>query len=187
MHIKPYFTLLFFSISLVVFIFEQFLPLENLEFTPAYAFKKPWTFVTSIFLHADFIHLFYNMFALLLFGSHLEQKIKRKDYFILFFSTGIMGNLAYLLTDFNSNIPAVGASGAIYGIVGALAIIYPSLIVWVSAMPMPIIFLAIIWIVSNFVGLFVPSNIGYQAHLAGIFLGMVYGYIIKKKGTYFKD
>jgi membrane associated rhomboid family serine protease len=63
-------------------------------------------------------------------------------------------------------------------------VLYPALIVWVGYVPMPMIFAAIFWIVLNFLGLFTPSNIAYQAHLAGIFFGILYGYSIKKKEAF---
>ena len=182
---KPRLTFAFIFISIIVFFLQPLLFFRYLEFVPAYAFSRPWSFVTSIFLHANFTHLFFNMFALFVFGSYLEVRIKKFDFLILFFLSGISGNFAYLLTDINSTIPAVGASGAIYGILGALAIIYPALIVWVGYVPMPMIFAAVFWIILNFLGLFIPSNIAYQAHLAGIFIGIFYGYRIKKRG-YFK-
>jgi len=174
-------TFAFIIISIIAFFFQPFSFFDYLSFTPAYAFSRPWTFVTSIFLHANFAHLFFNMFALFMFGTYLELRIRKIDFLVLFFISGIVGNFAYYLTDFNSRIPAVGASGAIYGILGALAVLYPALIVWVGYVPMPMIFAAIFWIVLNFLGLFTPSNIAYQAHLAGIFFGILYGYSIKKK------
>jgi len=183
---KPRLTLTFIFISIIAFLFQPLSFFKYLAFVPAYAFSRPWSFVTSIFLHANFAHLFFNMFALFVFGSYLESRIKKIDFLLLFFLSGISGNFAYLFTDINSSIPAVGASGAIYGILGALAIIYPALIVWVGYIPMPIIFAVVFWIILNFVGLFIPSNIAYQAHLAGIFVGIFYGHKIKKKGTYFK-
>jgi hypothetical protein len=183
---KPQFTLAFILISIITFFFEPILPLEYLEFTPVYALERPWTFITSIFLHADLAHLFFNMIALFFFGTYLEARIRRRDFLTLFFIAGILGNFAYLFTDTRSTIPAVGASGAIYGIMGALAIIYPLLMVWVSYVPMPMIIAVIFWAILNFLGLFTPSNIGYQAHLAGIFIGIFYGYRIRKSGNYFK-
>jgi membrane associated rhomboid family serine protease len=183
---KPRLTLTFIFISIIAFFFQPLPFFKYLAFVPAYAFSRPWSFVTSIFLHANFAHLFFNMFAHFDFVSYLEVRIRKDDFLILIFLAGIFVNFAYLLTNVNATIPAVGASGAIYGILGALAIIYPTLVVWVGYVPMPMIFAAIFWIILNFLGLFTPSNIAYQAHLAGIFVGIFYGHKIKKKGTYFK-
>jgi len=183
---EPSLTFTFIFISILAFFIQPLPFLSYLEFVPAYALSRPWSFITSIFLHANFAHLFFNMFALFVFGSYLEVRIRKIDFLILFFLAGIFGNFAYLLTNVNGTIPAVGASGAIYGILGALAIIYPTLVVWVGYVPMPMIFAAIFWIILNFFGLFTPSNIAYQAHLAGIFVGIVFGYWIKRRGAYFK-
>jgi hypothetical protein len=168
--------------------------LQDLSFVPAHAFQKPWTFVTSIFLHGDifpigeggevhkdFTHLIWNMFALFLFGIFLEPRIGRRRFLIIFFSAGILGNFAYLITSFNSTIPAVGASGAIFGILGSLAVLYPTLIVWIGFAPMPMIVAALIWTVTSILGLFVPGSIAHEAHLAGLIAGALYGIYLRKK------
>lgn len=151
-------------------------------FTPAYAFSMPWTFVTSIFLHAGFTHLLFNMFALFIFGIYLESRIKPRDFLLIFFLAGIIGNFGYMLTAGNSTTPGIGASGAIYGIMGALAALVPFAVVYVWGMvPMPMILLAIVWTVTEVLGLFYPSNIARGAHLGGLFLGVIYGLYLKSK------
>jgi membrane associated rhomboid family serine protease len=167
---------------ILVFILEH--PLDLLEyfsFIPKYAFSHPWTFFTSIFLHANLSHLFYNMLALFFFGLYLEKLVSRKIYLLIFFSSGFFGNLLFLLTSFNSSIPAVGASGAIYGIIGALAALRPYAIVYVYFTPMPLIVMAFLWALISFVGIFVPSNIAHAAHLSGLVSGYAVGYIVKKR------
>lgn len=121
------------------------------------------------------------MFALIMFGNYLELRIGSKKYLTVFFLAGICGNLAYWITDPKGLIPAVGASGGIYGIIGALSIIQPELMVYVGYVPMPIIVAAILWALISFVGMFTPSNIAHQAHLAGLIVGALYGYWLRKK------
>ena len=88
-------------------------------------------FVTSIFLHANLSHLFFNMFALFFVGIYLERMVGRRTFFTIFLTSGIIGNLGYLVTASNPQVPAIGASGAVYGVMGALAVIAPFLLVYV--------------------------------------------------------
>ncbi|MCD6371753.1 MAG: rhomboid family intramembrane serine protease [Candidatus Aenigmarchaeota archaeon] len=172
-------------VCIIVFVFQ--LTIEEFDllfsFIPAMAIKQPWRFITSIFMHADPAHLFLNMFALLTFGNYLELKIKPKKFLLVFFASGILGNLAYFLTSPTSSIPAVGASGAIFGIIGTLAILYPHLIVYFFYVPMPLVFAAFFWTLISIVGMFIPSQIAHQSHLAGLLFGMIYGYYLKKKAS----
>jgi membrane associated rhomboid family serine protease len=179
---KARWTMTFIAICVATFFLEAFFPLSELfAFTPSYAFEEPWTFITSIFLHADIMHLFFNMFALFMFGLYLETRVKERQFLSIFFAAGIAGNIAYWLTSPMGMIPAVGASGAIYGIMGMLAVLYPGLIVYVLYMPMPMIFAAVLWFLLEFTGMFTPSNIAHQAHLAGLVLGALYGFYVRKQ------
>lgn len=170
-----------------VFYFLEYLPYftEMLYFIPNRAFERPWTFVTSVFLHADFSHLFFNMFGLLMFGLYLERRISRRDYIIIFLIAGIVGNFGYMLTSWDKNIPAVGASGAIYGIMGCLAILEPYATVYVGYLPMPMIVAAFFWALIEFIGIFIPGNIAHGSHLFGLIVGIVFG-IYRRKNLYKK-
>lgn len=151
-------------------------------FTPAYAFERPWTFITSMFLHADITHLFFNMFALFVFGLPLERIIGSQRFIVLYFLSGILGSIGYILTSSNPFIPAIGASGAIYGVMGTLAMLMPNAMVFIFGLvPMPMFMAVIFWTLSEFLGLFAPSNIANGAHLGGLFLGLVYGYYLRKQ------
>lgn len=179
---KPRWTFIFIALCIVVFFAELILPIvEQFAFVPARAFGQPWTFVTSIFLHAGVDHLFFNMFALFMFGIYLESRITERQFLILFFAAGIMGNFAYMLMSPYGTIPAVGASGAVYGIMGMLAILQPGLMIYVFYMPMPMIFAAALWTITEFFGLFTPGNIAHEAHLAGIIVGALFGWWVRKR------
>lgn len=177
-------TFTFFIIALIVF----FIQLTNIfdwrlfAFTPAFALQMPWTFITSIFLHASLVHLFFNMFALLMFGIVLESRIGSKNFLRIFFIAGILGSIGYLLTARNPLIPAVGMSGAIYGIMGSLAMIMPGSIVFLGGFfPMPLIFAVFFWGISDFLGLFTPTGIAHGAHIAGLFVGILYGLYLRRQ------
>ncbi len=179
----PKWTMRLISFCVLVFFVDLIFPIWPVfAFTPVQAFSQPWTFITSIFLHADFEHLFFNMFALFIFGLYLESRVTEKQFLIIFFASGILGNFAYWLTAPLSTVPAIGASGAIYGIMGMLAILYPGLVVYFFGVaPMPMIFAAAVWFIMEFTGMFVPSNIAHEAHLAGLILGVLYGLYIRRE------
>ena len=155
--------------------------LQYFAFTPILALKMPWTFVTSIFLHAGFTHIFFNMLALFSFGPYLERKLGSKNFLVLYFLSGIVGNLLFMLLSLRPEIPAVGASGAIFGILGALAVLEPALVIFVGFVPMPIWMATIFWVILEGLGAFDPANpIGSAAHLGGLFFGMAFALYYKK-------
>ncbi|MCX8189462.1 MAG: rhomboid family intramembrane serine protease [Nitrososphaeria archaeon] len=179
---KPIWTYIFILACVVMFILQNLTQYWiYLAFFPYYAFKMPWTFITSIFLHADFEHLLFNMIALFFFGLGLENIVGRKLFAIIFIISGIIGNLGYLIADPFSSIPGIGASGAIYGIVGTLVILTPFRRVFLYGLfPIPLILLVILWALIDFAGLFSPSTIAHSAHLAGLIIGILFGLYLRK-------
>jgi len=174
---RPKFTFIFILVILLFFLYQLASDSWiNLAFFPAFAFYEPWTFITSIFLHADFLHLFFNLFALFFFGIYLERVIGSGSFAALFILSGIVGNLGYLLTSSDPYIPAIGASGAIYGIIGTLAVIAPSLLVYIYGfIPVPMALAAAIWALIDIAGLSMPTGIAHGAHLGGMIVGLIYG------------
>lgn len=90
---------------------------------------------------------------------------------MFFFISGIFANLVSVFF-YNSSL---GASGAIFGIIGCLVILRPKMVVWAFSMPMPLFLAAILWVIGDFLGIFVPSNTANIAHLSGIALGFIFG------------
>ena len=136
-----------------------------------------WRFLTAVFLHGGVGHLFLNLFALVLFGSILEKLISGRRFLIVFFASGILANLVSV----NFYGSSLGASGAIFGVIGALVVVRPMLPVWAFGMPMPMIFAGLVWAVIDVVGTigFLAGNpidnTGNIAHLSGMFFGFVFG------------
>lgn len=163
----------------VVWIFQQIIPSLTDEFAlnSSDVFSKPWTLVTYIFLHGSFDHLFYNMFALVLFGLILERVIGGKKFLITFFISGVVAGIGSVLFYTSS----IGASGAIYGIIGVLGFLRPRMAVWSFGFPLPMIAAVILWAAGDLIGLFTPSDlIGHAAHLFGLAFGLAYGIYLKK-------
>lgn len=90
----------------------------NPVFDP-YGLLEPWRYVTSIFLHAGWQHLLYNMFSILVFAPPLERLLRPWKYALFYLLAGILGNVFSAAVNFGSEHAAVGASGAVYGIFGA--------------------------------------------------------------------
>ncbi len=157
--------------------------------TPNLVIAQPWTLVTAMFLHGDWTHIFFNMFALYMFGPYLEYKIGGKRFLLLYFTAGIIGNIGYALLSPSAFIPGLGASGAIYGIMAALAMLEPNLEVYLFFItPLPLWIVMFFWALVNLWGtLSLAGGIGYSAHLAGGLAGGGYGYWLKKKNAKLLD
>ena len=136
-----------------------------------------WTLLTAIFLHGGVVHLLYNLFALALFGSVLEHIIGSRKFLVLFFVSGLAASLASL--PFYTRV--LGASGAIFGILGMLAILRPKLIVWLYHLPMPMIIALFVWAIGDMIGIFIPSETANIAHLGGLAVGVVMGICYRKE------
>lgn len=136
-----------------------------------------WRLFTPIFFHADPIHLFSNMVALLFFGATVENNrvISKFQYLIIYFASGIIGNLFSLLL-LPLNTISLGASGAIFGLLGVA-------FVMIATDYQPLLFFALFYLVFFIAYSFTPG-INYWAHLFGLLGGMFFGYLFytrKKK------
>ena len=134
-----------------------------------------WRFATAIFLHGSLPHLLYNLFALILFGIILEKIIGSNKFLIVFFVSGILANVVSV----NFYPVSLGASGAIMGIIGCLAIVKPFMSVWAFGMIMPMSVAAVLWIAGDVIGVFVPDNVGHIAHISGVVFGAIFGIIFR--------
>ncbi len=140
------------------------------------ASERPWTIITSMFAHVDPNHLMYNMLALVLFGIILESIVDTDKFVIIYFTAGLAAGITSILF-----YPVtLGASGAIFGVLGTLAVLRPRMPVYVSFVPMPMIFAALAWAAGDMIGLFVPSQIASAAHLTGLAIGLLAGVILRK-------
>jgi membrane associated rhomboid family serine protease len=162
---------------LAIFILQLIVPGLTDMFTLTQAsFHEPWRFLTAIFFHASLPHLLYNLFALILFGLILENLIGPRKFLTLFLGAGILANLISV----NFYPASLGASGAIFGIIGCLAILRPRMMVWAFSLPMPMVIASILWAAGDLLNVVMPySNTGSLAHLAGLFVGLVVGVFLR--------
>lgn len=156
----------------------------NFGLIPSLVLDEPWRIVTSMFLHGDLWHLFMNMLALYFFGMYVEQIIDEKNLIKLYFAGGIAGSLFYTLFAFISpftplNSVVVGASGALFAVGGALAVLRPNIQVIIFPFPVPMP-MWIAEIIIFFIVSFFP-NVAWQGHLGGLIAGILFGYYYKKR------
>ncbi|GAB4330536.1 MAG: rhomboid family intramembrane serine protease [Calditrichia bacterium] len=136
-----------------------------------------WQFVTYMFLHGSFGHIFFNMFALWMFGSELERTWGTREFLKFYFLTGISAGLFSALTSWGSVIPTIGASGAIYGILAAFALFFPDRYVYLYFLfPIKMKYLALILGLLEFFSAYGQSHSGiaHTAHLGGMVVGFFY-------------
>ena len=163
---------------------------RSVYLSPEYS-PQLYTLFTSMFLHGGFLHIFGNMFIFLFLGMAFEQRIGGKKFLIIYLITGVVGALTHSILDLGSWIPLVGASGAIFGIMGAFAYSYPRDEI-VMPIPIGIMFItrikvmyavvifgimetAIVWWET---GVGQQSNTAHFAHLGGLISGFILAAIL---------
>ncbi len=135
---------------------------------------EAWRLLTSVFLHSSFVHLAMNMISLYFLGSFAEATFGRGRFLALYFISGIAGGLAYLYFG-TFTAPAVGASGAIFGLLGG--VFGFALRRGTFSLQNPIISqLLILTAINLFLGATIP-NVSNTAHIGGLVGGLVYGWL----------
>lgn len=138
---------------------------------------RPWTVFTSLFLHASFGHILGNMITLYFFGKNLQLLIGSKGFLIVYFIGGLLGSLMYMLLASPLSI-AIGASGAVFAVGGALTVMRPKLRVIIFPVPVPVPLWAAV--IGGFVILSFLPNVAWQAHLGGLAFGLGMGYHFRR-------
>jgi membrane associated rhomboid family serine protease len=153
-----------------------------LGLAPASFLARPWTIVTNLFIHGSIWHILGNMITLYFFGSFLCRLIGVKKILLIYFGGGILGNILYLLLAPSPFSIAIGASGAIFALAGVLVVMMPNLRVMLYfIVPLPLWVVVLVFFV---LWSFIPG-IAWQAHLGGLVLGLVAGYIFRRRGHYY--
>jgi len=178
-------TLILIFLCLIGFVFPIFFVTDLDAFRNEFGFSgknlltKPWVLITSIFLHADIVHLLSNVFILLFFGMAVEAELGKK-MLLIFFLGAVAGDLLSLLV-YPFDIISIGASAGIFALIGVGILVRPfDFSFYPFIMPIPLAFLGILYAVYNIYGFIVEpaSQISYIAHFGGLFVGMYYGFQI---------
>jgi len=136
---------------------------------------RPYQLVTHMFLHGGYLHILFNMYALWMFGSVLERIWGPKRFLIFYLACGLVAGLAQML--FVSGGPAIGASGAIMGLLAAFAYTFPNTEFFIIPIPFPIkakymaAIYAAIDLFSGFSGS--TDHVAHFAHLGGLAMGFI--------------
>lgn len=178
----------FIGFSILIYLNQNFIDYIALKPSNILQGKYLWTFLTSMFMHSGFFHIFVNMLSLFFVGGLVERILGPKRYLLFYIASGLFAGIVFVLSAFlipaELNAYAVGASGAIFALVGALMIVTPNLPVYIMFIPIPIkmkyaapIMLFALWLIS--LGLSVP--IGNMAHLGGLIFGLFFGIYLRIK------
>lgn len=147
--------------------------------------------VTSMFVHADFFHLLGNLIVLLAFALPFEERIGHRAFLGLYLAAGLVGALSQVGAYWGDTMRLMGASGAVFGVIGAFAAIYPRLVV---PLPLPLMFIMIFVRMRVMVGAAIFGglqllylaflspfdNTAYMAHIGGLVGGLVIAAILIK-------
>ncbi|MDD2352403.1 MAG: rhomboid family intramembrane serine protease [Candidatus Caldatribacteriota bacterium] len=132
------------------------------------------TIVSSMFMHGSFVHLFGNMLYLWIFGNNIEDYLGKIKFTIFYFLSGIFAAFTQILISPQSQVPMIGASGAVAGVLGAYFILFPKSRIttliffgfFIRLIKMPALFVLGIWIIFQL--LYGFSNISLQGADAGV-------------------
>jgi len=133
-----------------------------------------------MFVHIDFMHFFFNMYALLMFGIMLERTLGSREFLLFYFVTGTLGGVVcYLISMLtgNMNIAIIGASGAIYAMLFLTSVMFPSgriLLFFVIPLKMPVAVLVfiVLEVCSQILG--TSTGIAHLAHLSSMLIAWLY-------------
>jgi membrane associated rhomboid family serine protease len=154
------------------------------------SFKRgyAWQSVTYMFLHGGPWHLFLNMLALTVFGTELERVIGSWRFIALYLVCGILGGIGWILLSCNGLGVCIGASGSVFGVIGAFAAIFPRrqitlLVFFVLPVTLRAGMLAVVLAVTTVASLMLgDGNVAHAAHLAGGVAGYAYGLRFMRRG-----
>lgn len=181
---RPWLLMGLVAVLVAVFLAQLNAPTLTAAFAlvPNLAFgSQPVGFVTHIFLHAGAMHLLGNLYFMWIFGDNLEDAWGPLGFAMLFFACGLVGGMLHVAMDPNSGTPMVGASGAISGLMGAYAVMFPRVQVWVVWFFIRFKF-GMLWYLALRVMLDVVGAIGgtggvaWFAHVGGFATGALVAY-----------
>ena len=196
----PYITVTIIVLNAVAWFFELSMGERQLtEFLYFYgvvpaAFSWP-TLITSMFLHGSWSHVIGNMWYLWIFGDNVEDRLGHGRFIVFYLLCGMAAAIGQIVMDPSSELPTIGASGAIAGVMGAYFVLYPqsrvlTLIPWIfiQIVEIPAIVLLGFWFLMQFLSagaIAVTASthgggVAFAAHVAGFVVGMVGVFVFRK-------
>lgn len=143
--------------------------------------RKLWTLLTSIFLHGGIAHLLGNAYFLFTLGDNTETALGRFRFARLFLVSGVIGSIAQAILADHPNVPVVGASGAIAGVLGAYVILFPRVklyqVLFFVRFRISVIWYGLAWVAFNaYMALAHQPHVAWMAHVAGFITGLLLAY-----------
>ncbi|MFA5013519.1 MAG: rhomboid family intramembrane serine protease [Candidatus Paceibacterota bacterium] len=172
-------------------VFFFFYTFQNLDtYVSLFGFKpsdiwdgRIYTIFTAMFLHFNLLHILGNMLFLWVFGENLESRLGGIRFLIFYLVCGVIAALSYAFFTSSADIPVIGASGAISGVLGGYLILFPGnkiksivplIIIW-TLISIPAVIFIIVWFLLQFFSLY--SNqadmVAYSAHIGGFIAGLI--------------
>jgi len=205
-----YVTVLLIAINVIVYLFEatrfdevaiagfaiiprelfdtSLLPLPTESVGPA--FPERLTLLTYMFFHGDILHLAGNMLFLWVFGDNVEDAMGHVKFLIFYLLCGVFAGLVHAWIEPSSDIPLIGASGAVAGVIAAYLVLHPRVRVWVlalKAIPLRIsaAFALGLWILIQIVMVLLPQAgpVAWWAHIGGLIAGAVLVLFLRRPGV----
>jgi membrane associated rhomboid family serine protease len=162
-----------------------------------------WPFLTNMFLHGGWAHFLGNMWTLYIFGDNVEDRMGRFNYLFFYLLCGVAASLTHYFMNMDSVVPAIGASGAISGVMGAYMFLFPrgKIVFFLPLFFLPyfielsaFVYLAFWFLTQLFSGTWNSSfpaqsgGIAFWAHIGGFAAGaLLYSVFIKKKKKYYDE
>jgi membrane associated rhomboid family serine protease len=150
------------------------------------------TFITSFFLHGGIFHLLGNLYFLMVFGDNVEEWLGRRRYVLLLICASLAGDMLHVLYESGSEIPCIGASGGISGVIVFYALRFPRarlgflirIYLWFKWIRMPAYAMLVIWFAMQLFGAWTQiagiSNVSSLAHIGGAAVGFIFWLVMRK-------
>lgn len=167
--------------TIVTSLFQDSNTLEKFLFIPKRIAKKNewYRFITSALIHADFLHLLFNMMTFFFFGPVLEKQMGHIPFAGLYLFSQIVSHIPSYLQYKNREYASLGASGAVSGVIFGVILYYPWTKVYVFIFPMPAILYAILFIAfSHYAAKNANDRVNHSAHLWGALAGFLFASIV---------
>ena len=202
----PYITVFLIAVNVLVFLFQIIspeglnyhilkmgaVPYEITHFKPISFVLSPFgdpvdrispvlALFTSIFLHAGFLHLIGNMLYLWIFGNNVEDFLGPVRFVLFYLISGLGASIAHILFNPNSQVPMIGASGAIAGILGAYLILFPNarvltfvfIFIFIRIIPVPAFLVLGLWFIIQVLSVGIGNGVAWMAHIGGFLIGIL--------------
>ncbi|CAN5641075.1 rhomboid family intramembrane serine protease [soil metagenome] len=198
----PYVTMGLIAVNTVAFFYEFRMTPGELQalvnsygVVPAAAFNWP-TLVTSLFLHAGWVHFLGNMLYLWIFGDNVEDRLGHAGFLLFYVCCGAVAASGHLVAHAASDVPLIGASGAVAGVMGAYFVLYPRsrvltavfLVVFLDLIEIPAVYFLGLWFLMQlFSGVgsigadIADGTVAFWAHIAGFVAGALTGLLLRTR------